>query len=205
MKIAIAALAATMMTASAQATVTVLTSQAVFTAAGSIVQNTNFDTNGSDFTFPGSPFTVGALTFVAGGQNLIGGMNGYGFARSLFTDNNVRGTTVQIAGTNDLFGFNAGNFFGAGTTVIDIVTNLGTYQFTPTTQSYANGGTLTFLGYQAGPGEYFKSVKYSGGQATGGTDFQIGTTVPEPASWALMIVGFGLVGATLRRRTAVVA
>ena len=31
------------------------------------------------------------------------------------------------------------------------------------------------------------------------------TGVPEPASWALMIAGFGLVGAVLRRRVAVVA
>lgn len=29
--------------------------------------------------------------------------------------------------------------------------------------------------------------------------------VPEPASWAMMIIGFGLVGTTLRRRSAVVA
>jgi PEP-CTERM motif len=27
--------------------------------------------------------------------------------------------------------------------------------------------------------------------------------VPEPASWALMIAGFGLVGAAMRRRAAV--
>ncbi len=32
-----------------------------------------------------------------------------------------------------------------------------------------------------------------------------GGTVPEPASWALMIVGFGLVGATMRRRAPVAA
>jgi hypothetical protein len=31
------------------------------------------------------------------------------------------------------------------------------------------------------------------------------TAVPEPATWAMMIVGFGLVGATLRRRAAVAA
>jgi hypothetical protein len=29
--------------------------------------------------------------------------------------------------------------------------------------------------------------------------------VPEPASWAMLIAGFGLVGAMQRRRTAVVA
>jgi hypothetical protein len=29
--------------------------------------------------------------------------------------------------------------------------------------------------------------------------------VPEPASWAMMIAGFGLVGASMRRRKAVIA
>lgn len=41
-------------------------------------------------------------------------------------------------------------------------------------------------------------------------DFTFGSTVvggdvPEPASWAMMIVGFGLMGATLRRRRSVAA
>ncbi len=39
------------------------------------------------------------------------------------------------------------------------------------------------------------------GTAVGGS----GSTVPEPATWLLMIGGFGLVGAGLRRRAAVVA
>ncbi|PZQ62265.1 MAG: hypothetical protein DI570_11570 [Phenylobacterium zucineum] len=30
--------------------------------------------------------------------------------------------------------------------------------------------------------------------------FMSGTAVPEPASWALMILGFGAAGATLRAR-----
>ena len=30
-------------------------------------------------------------------------------------------------------------------------------------------------------------------------------TVPEPASWAMLIAGFGLTGAALRRRTATAA
>ena len=34
--------------------------------------------------------------------------------------------------------------------------------------------------------------------------FSILTAVPEPASWAMLIAGFGLVGAAARRRTAAV-
>jgi hypothetical protein len=35
---------------------------------------------------------------------------------------------------------------------------------------------------------------------TFGTDVPGGSVVPEPATWAMMIIGFGLVGATVRRR-----
>ena len=38
--------------------------------------------------------------------------------------------------------------------------------------------------------------------ATGITDVQLGTTVPEPSTYALMIVGLGMVGAAARRRRA---
>ena len=37
------------------------------------------------------------------------------------------------------------------------------------------------------------------------SEVSFGGAVPEPASWAMMIVGFGLVGATLRRRRMVAA
>jgi hypothetical protein len=32
------------------------------------------------------------------------------------------------------------------------------------------------------------------------TDFIATTAVPEPASWAMLIIGFGLTGAAARRR-----
>lgn len=58
-------------------------------------------------------------------------------------------------------------------------------------------------------GRYLWAADYYGGRidkidvlgAGGGSVFSPG--VPEPASWALMILGFGGVGATLRRRRAV--
>ncbi|WP_166430591.1 PEPxxWA-CTERM sorting domain-containing protein [Polymorphobacter arshaanensis] len=203
-RIALALLAATSIATTAQASITVIGSQAAFSAEGPIAQNTNWDSY-TGFTTPGNNFTVGALTFVEGGQNLIGGNPDYGMARSLFTDNYILGTTINIAGTYDLFAFNLGNFLSAGGTTVAITTNLNTYSFNPATLSYANNGTLTFAGYKASAGEYFTSVNYSGPEATGATDIQLGNAVPEPASWALMIVGFGMVGATLRRRAAVAA
>lgn len=62
---------------------------------------------------------------------------------------------------------------------------------------YANpGGSL----YQSGnffyPGQFYPDRSAA---------FSLGGTVPEPTSWALMIVGFGLVGASLRRRASVSA
>jgi hypothetical protein len=53
---------------------------------------------------------------------------------------------------------------------------------------------------------YFVNVVFNNGKPTGKnagfTAYFSGLDVPEPAAWALMLVGFGGVGAALRRRTA---
>ena len=204
---AAAAVAALSTGMSAHAAVIQLADQLAFNAAGPASQNTNWDSYGAGFFYPGSPFTVGDLTFVEGGQNLIGGSGtGYNLARNLFTDNFVAGTTIQIAGTHNLFAFNLGNFFSSGAANVNVATNLGSYAFTPSVGTATNSGALTFFGVQASAGEYFTSVSYSGGNATGATDVQLGSAaVPEPAAWALMISGFGMAGAMLRRRKTILA
>jgi hypothetical protein len=45
------------------------------------------------------------------------------------------------------------------------------------------------------------SNTYHGFGYGGETTFSLVAGVPEPASWALMIVGFGLVGVTARRHS----
>ncbi len=203
----IAAAAAFAFAGAANAGVTLIGSQAALDAAGTITQNSNWDSYGAGWTYPASSFNVGDLTFVAGGQNLIGGVGDYGMSRPLFTDNNVAGTTINIAGSYDLFGLNAGNFRGSTNASFQVTTNVGSYLFTPFVDSATYGGALTFVGFQADAGEYITSVKVSGSGATGFTDIQLGTSggVPEPATWAMLITGFGLVGAAMRRRKTVLA
>jgi len=199
-RVASAAILSITFAAAAQAQVTFVGSQAAFSALGTTVQNTNFDaypTNGT-FSYPGNLLAVGDLTFVQGGQNLIGGTNSYGFARNLLTDNYVQGTTIQIAGQYDLFALDAGNFFSTGDANFAVTTNLSTYNFVETVSNGAAG--LSFVGFQAGAGEYFTSVTVSGSNATGMTDIQLAQAVPEPETYALMLAGLGVMAFVARRR-----
>lgn len=68
----------------------------------------------------------------------------------------------------------------------------------------ANDFALSFMGPGTDPFSYLPlSFSYStaGGSVWAG-DFQVSPAapVPEPATWAMMIAGFGLAGAALRRR-----
>ena len=58
-------------------------------------------------------------------------------------------------------------------------------------------GPNVYLGFTGGTGLSWAKQDVS--------NFDLTTGVPEPASWALMICGFGLAGAALRRRRTVVA
>jgi hypothetical protein len=69
----------------------------------------------------------------------------------------------------------------------------------------ANGGTVAgaraaFLAGMSAGQTYFNihTVNFGGGEIRG----QLAAAVPEPAAWALMIAGFGLVGGGLRRHRA---
>ncbi len=74
----------------------------------------------------------------------------------------------------------------------------------------ATNALIDFNGLFAGPVSFVKIVNSS---TVVSADFDAieglyafrGGVVPEPGSWALMLAGFGLVGAALRRRTAATA
>lgn len=64
----------------------------------------------------------------------------------------------------------------------------------------------TFDGSKLAAGTYTLDVRgTSGGAASYTGDFNFTAGVPEPATWALMILGFGAVGGAMRRRQSVAA
>jgi len=74
----------------------------------------------------------------------------------------------------------------------------GTFLFTSSTGTNAN------LMFNAAPGDYYLEVTpsyiASNKEAISGTILV--STVPEPAAWAMMLIGFGGLGVALRRRAA---
>lgn len=75
----------------------------------------------------------------------------------------------------------------------------------------ASRGGVGFLGFVATAGSTFSTVSIVGRGFDVYNGFDNFTTaaglaggVPEPATWAMMIVGFGLVGGAVRRRNRVV-
>ena len=203
-------------------------SQADFTASSFILQNENWDSYGPYDQYPDNPFRRSDLTFVAGrqllpgqfllSQNFIADSNNYGLSRSLFTDLNSFGMTVNIDTIyRNMFGFNAGNFFNDADVTFTVTTDANTYTFVQTIHSAANQGPLTFVGFQTTDGEYLKSVAWiepfppTGQLGTGITDVILAefnpysSTVPEPSSLAVFGIGSaGLAGfrSWRRRRSA---
>ena len=123
-------------------------------------------------------------------------------------------TAVQTAGTgkvNDFFGTPTTNFVDRGTVVFG--PDFGSYSAfsAPTTIPFSNGdnfigleatlGSDIFFGYAFTTNTFLNSVVFSDvpGQAiTASVD--IPAAVPEPATWAMMLLGFGAIGMTLRFR-----
>ena len=124
--------------------------------------------------------------------NGFGGNPTKGVSSNLFSDNLNLGFAPSITAFGiDLEGFGGVN----GPWVV----NLRSGASTIATFNLATGGFFGVTSTIA-----FDSV-YLDKPDTGGVldnlSFGVAASVPEPASWALMIVGFGMVGASVRRRS----
>lgn len=114
------------------------------------------------------------------------------YAKSL---NGTVGSMISGPGSDVNFGTNGVRIFGPGLAASGLIWNPGVGSGNPELREISN--------LLLGAGTYTVSVRGSSqpNGAYAGT-LSLGA-VPEPATWAFMILGFGLVGGALRRRKAV--
>jgi hypothetical protein len=108
-----------------------------------------------------------------------------GFASTVLTST-LQGASTDVNFTSVTLN---GNVFAVGAAGQNEFRFLDNLPVTSGTQ------TLTITGTSAGNGSFDGTLAFA----------PVVRGVPEPASWALMIVGFGAAGAMLRRRTAATA
>ena len=191
MKLKLIATATALMLATAsQAAVTVYTSQSAFAAALGTLSTEDF----SDTTLvPGLSFTstVGSIGTSRFNDRLVigsaettfsfaGGANGFG---AIF-DLNPGGLGQGIGFTLNLVG--GGTEFAGSL----LTSTVGFFGFTST-------NAFTSVTLRGDSGCCAETYNLD--------NLQFGSAVPEPGTWMLMVVGFGLVGAGMRKRSTVVA
>ena len=124
------------------------------------------------------------------------GLTGDRFATGTDESGEAAGTLIGTDfGLLNLFGFSA----PYGSLVGQIGTGPGSYRLLGTSFSGAawDTGTLTLF--------YWDTFTADNSGSVAADVIVRSATVPEPASWAVMIAGFGLGGAVLRRRRAMLA
>ena len=89
---------------------------------------------------------------------------------------------------------------------LTVVTNFGTYAFNTANLGFAvSNGSQNFSQYvqfAGSDGEQITSVSFDNSPKTNAfetANFSV-AAVPEPATWAMMLIGFGAVGYSMRRR-----
>ena len=204
----------------AAAAVVVYTSQIAFNAA--VVNAVDYDftgiapANGFVVTSP----TVGGVNFASNGTPFVidtGSNPTYGtpfFSGQGNGDNNPANmVTISLAGRS-AFSFTYGSYISSNEAYSAMLNTGDSFNFaTALTQ-----GTPQFLGFVS-DGAAISSITLTSaagpnldastgyGYAFDVTGFTLadGAPVPEPATWAMMISGFGLAGAMMRRRKALTA
>jgi hypothetical protein len=176
------------------------------------------------YTFTAGPVSLpGGITYTSTSAGSVIGTGGYSL------NENGSAATTPIVGTNGttdaitLTFANPVSAFGAGMSYaviggVPVGSNapvisafdingalIASYDLEALAPIRSNGANEFFLfrGID-GQGTGIKSFTMSGAFIIASGSFT-SAVVPEPASWAMLIAGFGLVGATMRRRRAAIA
>ena len=152
-----------------------------------------------EYDLAGSAVATGSFSYADGATGVLGYGDLTAFSVTAF---GVTYSLADVAGLTDYIHFaydtaandfvvdpNSCGFAGCGfQSSLSAINSAGNFGF------FFNGAPGAYQEYTQGKVGTFDTIKISG------------AGVPEPAAWALMLAGFGLVGATLRSsRRAVVA
>jgi hypothetical protein len=161
------------------------------------------ETDNSATAFFNAPAGAGAVSFTLDGYASLDGQNYYEDDFSLILNGSTifSGTWNLGGGGTDAILFNpnggtANNISGNGT---DVTWNGGHVLIDVPLNLVAGLNTLTFA-YSSLPGPTHAGFQGGGDEAWGLSNITVTGGVPEPASWALMLVGFGGMGAMFRAR-----
>lgn len=199
----------------------ILASALVVAAAAPALAATNLVTNG-DFSSPNTGGGYGVFSLAQSGwSNLtdsgveIGDSGLYGVpcistgCQNLEVNANTFGDVVQTiggltAGSKYVLQYEYGGRPGGGTQILNV--NFAGGHVSTDTGSDGEFTAYKYVVTAAGPSAVleFKSQVTAGRPSYGNEITGVSlTAVPEPATWALMVVGFGMISVARRRRRAI--
>lgn len=175
---------------------------------------------GVALTLPASQFSSGpvvfsGVTYTSTNNSVLGYTGGYGFSSNGFWNGtppmiglDTGSGTFTLVFATPLSGFlgqlNWTVGFSGGNGTVQAYDAGGTLLETLTVENGANAATPNgYYGFSRTAGDIAK-ITFSN-EYIGVRDITTiaGAAVPEPASWAMLIAGFGLTGAAMRRRRSV--
>lgn len=192
----------------------IYTDLAAFEARGTIDQVLNFDPHPDDQnTFFGAAVGVGPITFL---DDVI--ITGKNISPYFSVENAIVPAQGAVYEANvdqpyDLFGFKIAR--AAGLDFMSLGLQTESELFVMGIGAFLASEEFFFLGIEAPTGQHFTSFYFVGndGETVPAiSEFRLGTVgcgqrvcdvggaVPEPATWAMMILGFGATGAMVRTR-----
>lgn len=185
------------------------TDAALFHAQGTIDQVTDFDAlyPGAGSMFLDENFVDGDIAITSIQNSMIAkGSAPYFPVRNAFANNADEKIIGQITQPGyNMIGFWIGSLAGMDAVTIGFTLNDGFYGTGVASWPAQEG--FRFAGFIAPEGRYFTSFSVkpntgNGPHRVGVAQFELGHTgaIPEPATWAMLILGFAATGARVRRR-----